>query len=74
MFVKRNFQKIECCSNVYSGEELSRLYRHRETRYEVETEIRASEMSRAQWALCILLGMGTVTAVALLSRRDKEKE
>lgn len=69
-----DIQKIECCSNVYSGEELSRLYRHRETRYEVETEIRASEMSRAQWALCILLGMGTVTAVALLSRRDKEKE
>ena len=67
-------QKIECFSNVYSDEELAELYRHRETRYEVEDEIRVQSMSRAQWAVCVLLGMGTVTAVALLSRRDKEKE
>ncbi len=67
-------QKIECYSNVYSDAELAELYRHRETRYEVEDEIRVRSMSRAQWAVCILLGMGTVTAVALLSRRDKEKE
>ena len=56
------------------SEELAELYRHRETRYEVENEIRVRSMSRAQWAVCILIGMGTVTAVALLSRRDKEKE
>ena len=66
-------QKIECYSNVYTDAELAELYRHRETRYEVENEIRVTEMNRAQWAVCILLGMGTVTAVALLSRRDKER-
>jgi hypothetical protein len=69
-----DIQKIECCSHVYSDGELAELYRHRETRYEVENEIRVRSMSRAQWAVCILIGMGTVTAVALLSRRDKEKE
>ena len=69
-----DIQKIECCSHAYSDGELAELYRHRETRYEVENEIRVRSMSRAQWAVCILIGMGTVTAVALLSRRDKEKE
>lgn len=69
-----DIQKIECYSNVYSDGELAELYRHRETRYEPEGEIRVTEMSRAQWGVCILLFMGTVTAVALLSRRDKEKE
>lgn len=67
-------QKIECFSNAYSDEELAQLYRHRETRYEPDEESVVKEMSRPQWALCILVGMGTVTAFALLSRREKEEK
>lgn len=69
-----DIQKIECFSAAYSDAELAEIYHYRETRYDPAEESGSDGMTRAQWAVCVLLGMGTVTAFALLSRREKEKE
>ena len=69
-----DIQKIECFSGTYSDAELAEIYRYRDTGYALSGESGVKEMSRVQWAVCILIGMGTVTAFALLSRREKERE
>lgn len=69
-----DIQKIECFSAAYSDAELAEIYHYRDTRYDPAEESGSNGMTRAQWAVCVLLGMSTVTAFALLSRREKEKE
>jgi hypothetical protein len=69
-----DIQKIECFSAAYSDAELAEIYHYRDTRYDPAEKTDANGLTRAQWAVCVLLGMGTVTAFALLSRREKEKE
>lgn len=69
-----DIQKIECFSAAYSDAELAEIYHYRDTRYDPAEKSGSDGMTRAQWAVCVLLGMGTVTAFALLSRREKEKE
>ena len=69
-----DIQKIECFSLVYTDAELAEIYRYRDAGYDPDLESGVREMSRVQWAVCILIGMGTVTAFALLNRREKERE
>jgi hypothetical protein len=69
-----DIQKIECFSNVYTDAELAEIFRYRDAEYILDRGSSVKEMSRVQWAVCILIGMGTVTAFALLSRREKERE
>jgi hypothetical protein len=69
-----DIQKIECFSGVYTDAELAEIFRYRDAEYILDRGSSVKEMSRVQWAVCILIGMGTVTAFALLSRREKERE